>query len=226
MGTNVMKLVQAIAIVLALFSTSNAQRNLTEIPDSNPDIELQTFILPEGFTANLYASDPQLAKPIQMNFDAKGQLWVASSEVYPHIKPGQPATDKIIVLKDTTGDGKADHSRVFVDNLLIPTGVVPGDGGVYVANSTDLIHYRDTNDDGKSDTQRVILSGFGTEDTHHLLHTLRWGPDGALYMNQSIYIHSHVETPSGVKRLLGGGIWRFRPETMELEIFCRGFVNP
>ena len=221
-----MKLVQAIAFVLTLVSTSYAQRNLTEIPDSNPDVELKTFILPDGFTANLYASDPQLAKPIQMNFDAKGQLWVASSEVYPHIKPGQPATDKIIVLKDTTGDGKADHRRVFVENLLIPTGVVPGDGGVYVANSTDLIHYRDTNGDGKSDTQRVILSGFGTEDTHHLLHTLRWGPDGALYMNQSIYIHSHVETPSGVKRLLGGGIWRFRPETMELEIFCRGFVNP
>ena len=221
-----MKLVQAIAFVLTLVSTSNAQRNLTDIPDSNPEVELKTFILPDGFTANLYASDPQLAKPIQMNFDAKGQLWVASSEVYPHIKPGQPATDKIIVLKDTTGDGKADHRRVFVDNLLIPTGVVPGDGGVYVANSTDLIHYSDTNGDGKSDTQRVILSGFGTEDTHHLLHTLRWGPDGALYMNQSIYIHSHVETPSGVKRLLGGGIWRFRPETMELEIFCRGFVNP
>ncbi len=226
MGTNSMKLVQTVAIVFALISTCNAQRNLTEIPDTNPDVELKTFILPEGFTANLYASDPQLAKPIQMNFDAKGQLWIASSEVYPHIKPGQPATDKIIVLKDTTGDGKADHRRVFVDNLLIPTGVVPGDGGVYVANSTDLIHYSDTNGDGKSDKQRVILSGFGTEDTHHLLHTLRWGPDGALYMNQSIYIHSHVETPSGVKRLLGGGIWRFRPETMELEVFCRGFVNP
>ncbi len=203
-----------------------AQRGLKDIPDPDPNTEKATFIVPDGFEVNLFASDPQLAKPIQMNFDAKGQLWVASSEVYPQIKPGQPATDKIIVLKDTTGDGQADQRIVFVDNLLIPTGVAPGDGGVYVANSTDLVHYSDSNGDGVADRTRIILSGFGTEDTHHLLHTLRWGPDGALYMNQSIYIHSHVETPTGVRRLLGGGIWRFRPESMELDVYCRGFVNP
>lgn len=213
-------------ITFLLTQVCLGQRNLKDIPDPDPEVERATFVIPEGFEVNLYASDPQLAKPIHMNFDAKGQLWIASSEVYPQIKPGQKATDKIIVLKDSTGDGKADQRTVFVDNLLIPTGVVPGDGGVYVANSTDLVHYSDTDGDGKADRTRVVLSGFGTEDTHHLLHTLRWGPDGALYMNQSIYIHSHVETPMGVKRLLGGGIWRFRPETMELEVFCRGFVNP
>ena len=73
---------------------------------------------------------------------------------------------------------------------------------------------------------RVVLSGFGTEDTHHILHTLRWGYDGMLYFNQSIYIHSHIETPHGVRRLGGGGIWQFRPETMELDVFIRGLVNP
>ena len=221
-----LKLSLVFALFLGTQTDVKAQRNLKVIPSSDPAVEKATFVVPEGFEVNLYASDPQLAKPIHMNFDAQGQLWIASSEVYPHIKPGQKATDKIIVLKDTNGDGRADKRTVFVDNLLIPTGVVPGDGGVYVANSTDLIHYSDTNGDGMSDRKRVVLSGFGTEDTHHLLHTLRWGPDGALYMNQSIYIHSHVETPTGVKRLLGGGIWRFRPETMELEVFCRGFVNP
>ena len=115
-----MKLVQAIAFVLTLVSTSYAQRNLTEIPDSNPDVELKNFHTTDGFTANLYASDPQLAKPIQMNFDAKGQLWIASSEVYPQIKPGQPATDKIIVLKDTTGDGGRSSSRVRGQSLYQP----------------------------------------------------------------------------------------------------------
>ena len=107
-----------------------AQRGLKDIPDPDPNTEKATFIVPDGFEVNLFVSDPQLAKPIQMNFDAKGQLWVASSEVYPQIKPGQPATDKIIVLKDTTGDGQADQRIVFVNNLLIPTGVAPGDGGV------------------------------------------------------------------------------------------------
>src|SRR5690606_10692118 len=139
-------------------------------------------------------------------FDERGRLWVASSSVYPQIKPGQKADDKILVLEDTDGDGQADKTTVFADGLLIPTGVVPGDGGVYVANSTELIHLSDTDGDGRADRRRVVLSGFGTEDTHHLLHTLRWGHDGQLYMNQSIYIHSHVETPYGVVRLNGGGI--------------------
>jgi hypothetical protein len=70
-----------------------------------------------------------------------------------------------------------------------------------------------------------VLSGFGTEDTHHTLHTLRWGFDGQLYMNQSIYIHSHIETPHGVVRLNSGGILNLRPQTMELDVFMKGLVN-
>ena len=217
---------KVLLLTLVIHNAAFAQRDLKDIPDPDPLKELETFIVPEGFEVNLYAADPQIAKPIQMNFDAQGRLWIASSEVYPHIKPGQKATDKILVVEDQNRDGIADKTSVFVDGLLIPTGVVPGDGGCYVANSTDLIHFADLDGDLKSDRQNVVLSGFGTEDTHHLLHTLRWGHDGALYMNQSIYIHSHVETPYGVKRLRGGGIWQFRPESMKLEILCEGFVNP
>lgn len=211
---------------LLLPQLSSAQRNLKEIPSTKVDDELASFVVADGFEVNLYASDPQIAKPIQMNFDAEGRLWLATSEVYPHIKPGQRANDKILVLDDVDRDGVAEKTTVFADGMLIPTGVVPGDGGAYVVNSTELLHLRDLDGDGQADQSRVVLSGFGTEDTHHLLHTLRWGPDGALYMNQSIYIHSHVETPYGVKRLNGGGIWRFRPETMELDVVCEGFVNP
>lgn len=213
-------------IALVAFATpAFAQRDLKNIPNPDPEEERKTFIVPEGFEVSLYAADPLLAKPIQMNFDAQGRLWIASSEVYPQIKPGQKATDKILVIEDKDKNGVAETTSVFADGLLIPTGVIPDDkGGCYVANSTELVHF---SRDNLIDTPRrqVVLSGFGTEDTHHLLHTLRWGPDGCLYMNQSIYIHSHVETPYGVKRLNGGGIWRFRPETMELEVLAYGFVN-
>ena len=217
-----------LAWILLITSTtvSNGQRNLANIPDPDPEIERQSFQVVDGFEVNLFAGDPQIAKPIQMNFDEQGRLWIASSEVYPHLKPGQEATDKILVCEDTNGDGQVDTTTVFADGLLIPTGVVPGDGGCYVVNSTELIHLKDTDGDGRADQRRIILSGFGTEDTHHLLHTLRWGHDGQLYMNQSIYIHSHIETPYGVKHLNGGGIWRFRPETMQLDVLCEGFVNP
>lgn len=214
-------------VLASLFvGSAAAQRELKDIPIPDPELERKTFVVADGFEVNLWAADPMMAKPIQMNFDAQGRLWVASSEVYPQIKPGQAATDKILVLADTDHDGKADQTTVFADGLLIPTGVAPGDGGAYVANSTELIHLRDNDGDGKADESRIVLSGFGTEDTHHLLHTLRWGHDGCLYMNQSIYIHSHVETPYGVKRLNGGGIWRFRPETVQLDVLCYGFVNP
>ncbi|QEH37798.1 hypothetical protein OJF2_63890 [Aquisphaera giovannonii] len=213
-------------LVLLAPSSASAQRAPFAIPDPDPEIERKSFLVADGFEVNLYAADPLISKPIQMNFDPAGRLWIASSEVYPQIQPGQKANDKILILEDADGDGRAEKTTVFADGLLIPTGVEPGDGGAYVGNSTELLHLKDTDGDGKADRTRVMLSGFGTEDTHHIVHTLRWGMDGMLYFNQSIYIHSHIETPHGVRRLGGGGIWRFRPETMELDVFIRGLVNP
>ncbi len=196
----------------------NVTAKHTEQPHPN-------FEVAEGFEVNLYAENPLLNKPIQMNFDPQGRLWVASSEVYPQIEPGQEKTDKIIVLEDTNGDGKAEKATVFADGLLLPTGVEPGDGGCYVAQSTELLHFKDTNGDGKADVRRIVLSGFGTEDTHHNLHTLRWGFDGRLYMNQSIYTRTDTETPHGVVRLKGGGTFRFDPRDEKMEILFRGWVN-
>jgi putative heme-binding domain-containing protein len=215
----------AILVALAAAGRAHAQRD-ARIPDADPEIERRSFQVADGFEVNLFAADPLLAKPIQMNFDPAGRLWVACSEVYPQIKPGQQSNDKILILEDSKGTGKADKVTVFADGLLIPTGVEPGDGGAYVADSTDLVHLSASRGDGRADRRRVVLSGFGTEDTHHILHTLRWGPDGMLYFNQSVYIHSHIETPHGVRRLAGGGVWQFRPETLELEVFVRGFWNP
>jgi putative heme-binding domain-containing protein len=207
---------------LIFVATALAQRD-AKIPDPDPEVERKSFQVADGFEVNLFAADPMLAKPLQMNFDPAGRLWVATSETYPQIKPGAKANDKIIILEDTKGVGRADKTTVFMDGLLIPTGIEPGDGGVYVANSTELLHVSEKN--GKADKVRVLLSGFGTEDTHHILHTLRWGHDGMLYMNQSIYIHSHIETPYGPRRLNAGGIWQYRPETQQLEIFARGWIN-
>src|SRR6476646_5271049 len=164
----------AILLVAALPAAAFAQAD-AKVPDPDPELERKTFIVAPGFEVNLFAADPLLAKPIQMNFDPQGRLWVATSEHYPQIKPGEKANDKIIVLEDTKGAGKADKTTVFADGLLIPTGLEPGDGGVYVANSTELVHLSASKPGTKADRRKVILSGFGTEDTHHMLHTLRWG---------------------------------------------------
>ncbi len=203
-----------------------AQRN-AKVPDPDPELERKTFVLPDGFEVNLFAADPLLAKPIQMNFDSKGRLWVAASEIYPQIKPGEKANDKVLILEDTDNDGKADKTTVFADGLLIPTAVEPDQhGGAWVADSTEMVHFSEPDaKTGKATKRRIMLSGFGTEDTHHILHTFRTGPDCRLYMSQSIYIHSHIETPHGVRRLNAGGIWQFQPQNEKLEVFARGWVN-
>src|SRR5262245_56437715 len=95
--TSFLALIVALAICLAP-ARAHAQRELRDIPDPDPELERRSFQVAEGFEVNLFAADPLLAKPIQMNFDAAGRLWVASSEVYPQIKPGQKANDKIVVL--------------------------------------------------------------------------------------------------------------------------------
>ena len=200
--------------------------SVKDLPDPNPEVQQAAFVVPEGFEINLFAAEPMLQKPVQMNWDSAGRLWVVSSTTYPHIKPGEAAKDQVVVLEDTNHDGKADKSTVFAEDLHIPTAVIPGDGGAYIANSTEVIFAQDNDGDLKSDERKVLLSGFGTEDTHHLLHTMRFGPEGMLYFLQSIYIHSHVETPYGVRRLLGGGVWEFRPETKRLEVISKGLINP
>ncbi|EPR68170.1 PVC-type heme-binding CxxCH protein [Cyclobacterium qasimii] len=215
------------ALLLLITSISaHGQNSLRDIPSPDPQDQMDRFQVAEGFEVNLFATDPMVVKPIQMNWDAQGRLWVVSSTIYPHLKPGETANDKILVIEDTDRDGIADKSTVFAEGLFTPTGLLPGDGGVYVANSTEILHLKDTNGDGKADETKKILSGFGTGDTHHLIHTFRWGPDGLMYFNQSIYIYSHVETPYGIRRLEGGGVWQYNTKTQQLEVFAKGLVNP
>ncbi|WP_209328835.1 PVC-type heme-binding CxxCH protein [Lunatimonas salinarum] len=219
-------LCQCCALISLPYLSGNAQNSLRDIPSPDVEEQLQSFQIADGFEVNLFAADPMVIKPIQMNWDEQGRLWVVSSTVYPHLKPGETANDRIYVLEDSNGDGQADKSTIFAEGLIAPTGILPGDGGVYVANSTEILHLKDTNGDGRADVRRRVLTGFGTGDTHHLIHTFRWGPDGLMYFNQSIYIYSHVETPWGVRRLEGGGVWQFNPKTMELNVYAKGLINP
>jgi putative heme-binding domain-containing protein len=216
-------------------------------PPTTPAL-LPSFDIQDGYAIELWASNPLLEKPIQMNWDDTGRLWIASSSTYPQVNPedvaaslakdiadskGHPSAgnDRIIVVSSSKPGGPPDKSTVFAEGLLIPTGVAPfrdaqGHWGCYVGQSTELLELVDTDGDGKADQRRVIHSGFGTEDTHHIVHTLKWGPNGRLYFNQSIYIHSHLETPHGMVRLNSGGILSWDPHTEKVEVHYKGFCNP
>jgi putative heme-binding domain-containing protein len=224
-------------------ATKNEEPGTKNVPPPLPDFDVQP-----GFEIALWATNPLLEKPVQMNWDSDGRLWVASSSTYPQVNPedvaatlaGQIANakdapsagnDRIIILEDTDHDGKADKSVVFADGLLIPTAVAPfrnakGQWACYVGQSTQILELTDTDGDGRADQSRIVQSGFGTEDTHHLVHTMKWGPDGRLYFDQSIYIHTHMETPWGMVRLNSGGIISWDPRTEKVEVHFKGFCNP
>ena len=208
---------------------------------SVPPLPHPEFTLGDGLQMTLFAENPLMEKPVGMNFDTAGRLWVASSNTYPQVNPDDlsaqmegnstkfgPSTgnDRIIVLEDTNKDGVADTSRVIADKLLIPCGVAPDDrGGCYVGASTELLLLTKPDAKGMLSDRRIVLSGFGTEDTHHILHGLHWGIDGRLYFQQTIYIHSHIETPWGLVRANSGVAFAYDPNTERLEVHSKGLVN-
>lgn len=168
------------AFLCVVPALASGQRAPLQIPDPDPEIKRQSFQVADGFEVKLLAANQMITKPIQMNFDPRGRLWIAGSEVYPRGEPGRKANDKLFILEDKDGDGRSDPTTVFTGGFLIPTGIEPSDGGAYVANRTELLHFQDSDGDDKADGRRTALSGFGTEDTRHILRTLRWGPEGRL----------------------------------------------
>jgi putative heme-binding domain-containing protein len=186
--------------------------------DDDPTAVITATTLPENYELQLVAMEPDVINPIQINFDTQGRLWVMCVPGYPQILPGQAPQDYVVVLEDFGPDGRAKKVRKVVTGLTIPTGMMPGDGGVYVGQGESLLFFRER--DGGVE-KRVALAGFGTNDTHHTLNTFRWGPEGRLYFNQGVYIKSTVETPYGLRRQVGGGIWQLRTDRMKLELFDR-----
>ncbi len=196
------------------------------IPEPNLAEELKAFEVANGFEVNLFASDPMIANPINLNWDTRGRAWVATSSTYPHIEPGREPSDRIIILEDWDDDGMADTSIVFAEDLMVPHSVMPVPGGAYVTSTTEFLFLSDTNGDDRADLRQVVHDGFGNADVHHMIHGLRWAPWGNLYFTQSIYINTFIETVFGPRQLNGSGIWRFRPETGRLDVFSSGLINP
>ncbi|TDE14658.1 PVC-type heme-binding CxxCH protein [Dyadobacter psychrotolerans] len=189
----------------------------------------EKFTLPEGYQINLFASEKDfpVEKPVAMNFDAKGRLWVSTMPTYPQYFPGIPVHDKIVILEDTDRDGKADKHTVFADNLYLPLGFEFGNGGVYVSQEPDLVFLKDTDGDGKADLREVVLTGFGSEDSHHATHAFTFGQDGALYFNEGIFLNSQIETPYGPVRSYSGATYRFEPRTGKLSHYISyPYFNP
>src|SRR5881398_1389182 len=192
-------------------------------PPYSPQEALSKMSVPEGFTVELVAGEPEIVNPIAMTFDDRGRIWITESIEYPRKSAGV-GRDRVKVLEDTDADGRADKVTIFADGLNIPTGVAIGYGGVWVLNAPDLLLLREK--DGKEDGREVVLTGFGRTDTHELPNSLTWGADGWLYGLNGVFNQSDIRSNHGKEYKFNCALWRVHPRTREFQIVCEGTSNP
>ena len=186
----------------------------------------------DGLEIKLFADEtkfPELAKPVQLNFDSKGRLWVACMPTYPQWRPGDKhPNDRLLIFEDTDGDGTADKCKTFYDKLHCPTGFEFYNGGVLVVDQPRMIWLKDTDGDDKADQVVEIMDGWGTDDTHHTIGAFEFSHGGLLHMLEGVAMSTTLETPWGPKRWSGAaGSFVFDPKTFEIKRFTTpGYGNP
>jgi putative heme-binding domain-containing protein len=197
----------------------------------DPEKAIDKMKVGKGMKVNLFASEkdfPELVNPVQMSFDPQGRLWVAVWPTYPHWKPKEAMNDKILILEDTKGTGRADKCTVFADGLHCPTGFEFWNGGLLVAQAPDLMFLKDTKGTGKADLRMRVLSGLDSADTHHTSNSFVLDPGGGLYFQEGTFHHTQVETPYGPPvRCANAGVFRYEPRTQKFDVYVTyGFANP
>ena len=228
-----------------------ARRNGDTDPLS-PEEALQHFKIPADLKVELVVADPVIAQPLFMSWDERGRLWVMEYRQYPDpaglkmvsrdtflrsvydkvpLPPPNhvPGADRISIHEDRDGDGTPEVHSVFLDGLNIATSFAVGRGGVFVTNPPYLLFYPDRNHDDIPDGDpEVLLEGFGIEDSHSVINSLRFGPDGWLYGAQGSTVSGVVKRPGSTEppvRSLGQVIWRYHPESRVYEVFAEGGGN-
>ncbi|GAB3907861.1 hypothetical protein GCM10028803_42390 [Larkinella knui] len=193
----------------------------------SPEDERLGFTLPPGFEISLFASEPQIGKPINLAFDARGRLWVTQSVEYPF--PAQPGSghDRLTILEDRDHDGKADVFTPVSDTLNIPIGILPVQDGAVAFSIPNVYKLTDANGDGKTETSRRLLGPFGFKDTHGMVNHLRRGFDGWIHACHGFTNLSKIAGTDGDSITLGSGnTFRFRDDGSRVEQTTMGRVNP
>jgi putative membrane-bound dehydrogenase-like protein len=190
----------------------------------------KAMTLPKGFKITLAAAEPEVVKPICFTLDARGRLWVVEGHTYPVPAPEGQGRDRILIFEDTNGDGTLDSRKVFMEGLNLVSGIELGMGGVWLGAAPYLFYIPlDAVNDKPAGPPQKLLDGWGVHDTHEVLNSLRWGPDGWLYGTHGVFTHSNVGKPGAPdsERLkINGGVWRFHPVTRQFEVFAEGSSNP
>lgn len=184
----------------------------------SPEQSMQLTQLPIGFEMKLFAAEPDVVKPIYMDWDERGRLWVIETVDYPNsVKENKnEGNDRIKILEDTDGDGKADKFTIFADKLNLPTSFTFANGGIIVSQAPYFLFLKDTNGDDKADKRDTLITGWGTFDTHAGPSNLRYGFDNKIW---GVVGYSGFKGLAGKKDTLtfSQGIYQLNPDGKNLQ---------
>ena len=196
----------------------------------SPEEERKAFKLPPGFEAQLVAAEPDVNKPMNIAFDAKGRLWVTSTVEYPYPAPSdRRPRDTVKIFEDFDGNGRARKVTTFADGLNIPIGILPlPDCKSALVYAIDKIYrLTDTDNDGRADRRDVVLGTYGFKDTHGMTNSFTVGYDGWVYACHGFANDSLVRASDGSElKMNSGNVYRFKPDGSRVEPFSHGQVNP
>src|SRR5688572_6000319 len=154
-------------------------------PPLAPEEALKTFRIQPGFRIEVVAAEPQIEAPVEIEFDAAGNMFVLEMRPFmPNVegRGEDQRTGRVTLLSDTDRDGRFDTNTVFADNLLMPRAIAPVRGGLLIAEPPVLWFFRDTDRDGKADRQEIVSSDYGTQkNPEHTANGLLWSLDNWIY---------------------------------------------
>jgi putative membrane-bound dehydrogenase-like protein len=251
-------------VVIAVFAVGSFAVGQERPPQLQQSANVASLNVAEGLELDLLLQEPLVANPLYLNFDERGRLWVVQYRQYPWpaglklisrdnvwrnvyqppFPPPPPhdenspfrGKDMITIHEDTNGDGVFDRHKTFLDGLNLATAALKGRGGVFVMNPPCLLFYADQDNDDVPDSlkPKILLSGFGIEDTHSIGNSLRWGPDGWIYgtegstVSAAVVRHDANSQPVANEKpihSMGQNVWRYHPEQHKYEIFAEGGGN-
>lgn len=195
-----------------------------------PAEERAAFRLPPGFEAQLVAAEPDIHKPMNIAFDARGRLWVTDTIEYPYpATGGREPRDTVKVLEDFGDDGRARKITTFAGGLNIPIGLLPlpDAKSALVYGIDKIFRFADTDGDGKADRKDAVLGTYGFKDTHGMTNSFTVGYDGWVYACHGFSNDSVVRASDGSEiKMNSGSVYRFKPDGSRVEYVTHGQVNP
>jgi uncharacterized protein len=190
----------------------------------SPEDSMKFIQVPAEFKLELFAHEPAIVKPITFSFDERGRLWVIEAIDYPNrVLNGAPGDDRIKILEDTNGDGRADRIMVFAERINLASSLTFANDGVIVAAAPHMLFLKDTNGDDKADERTVLSTGWGIQDSHAGPSNLQYAPDNHVW---GVVGYSGYDGEMNGKRLrFLQGAYRFKPDGTGFELMTGSTNN-